>query len=403
MTMPRSRPLALCPLALCLLSLLCCPAVQAGPGDALQLYGRLGWAHDDNLLRVPEGTAAFDNRYGDSWITREGGLLFDQTYSRQRIAAIAKLSKVTFDHFRQLDYDGKDLQATWFWQLGNRFQGQANATYNQVLAPYTDFLSNERNLRRQRHQFVDGAWNLHPRWRLRVAGARDKFDYELLSQRSNNRTETASELEGDYLARSGSTVGLVLRQLKGKYAFRRPFAGLLLSDDFTQDELKARIEWLASGHTTVQVLAGWAQRDQPSLGPDKTSGANGRVNAIYQRSKVKVTAAAWRDFAALESTVVSYTLNKGASLGATWDATAKVKVDGSAAYERRAYNPRLAFAGSDNLNDSVRVGTVRATYSLRPTVQLSAEFAHEARSGSPVLGTGRFSSNSVQVNASAQF
>jgi exopolysaccharide biosynthesis operon protein EpsL len=398
MSILRVRPLA---------TLLCAAFAMpagAGPGDALHWYAGVGYGHDDNLLRIPEGQPAFDGTLGDSWWQREAGLIFDKTYGRQRITAIAKLSKYDFHHFRQLDYDGKDLQASWFWQLGNRFEGKVGATYQQVLAPYTDFLSNERNLRRSRSRFADGAWRFHSSWRARAGFQRDTFSYELLSQRYNNRTEDASELELDYLPKSGSTVGLVARHVRGNYPYLRPIGPFLFSDNFKQDELKARVLWQATGSTSIDALVGRTSRSQPSRGPGKTSGLAGRVKATWQpRGKFSYNASVWRDFAALESTLVSYTLNKGASAGAQWDATAKVKVNADAAFERRSYNARRAFAGSDDLRDALRTTSLSATWTARPNVQVSAGLAHQSRSGSLVLGTGSFKSNSVTLSANAQF
>ena len=390
-------------LALLIGALFAAPAI-AGPNDALNLYVGLGWAYDDNLLRIPEGQPGFDNRRGDSWRTAEGGLVFDHKYSRQRIAAVAKLSKVKFSHFKQLDYDGRDLGATWYWQLGNRLEGQLGTTYAHVLAPYTDFRSNERNLRQQRRKFFDGAWRMHPSWRVRTAFASDEFSYELASQRFNNRTEDTVELEGGYLPKSGSTIGLVARQIKGRYPNRRPFGQSGLTDDFTQRELKARVNWLATGSTTVQILAGWAERDQPSFGPGKTSGANGKATVLYvPRGKMSYSASVWRDFAPLESTIVSYTLNKGVGLGAIWDATAKIKVEANAVYERRAFNARRVIPGVGELSDSIRSASLKATWSIRPRIQASTALVHQARSGSRAVGTGEFSSNMIAMNLSGQF
>ncbi len=391
------------PLALLLCTLFTLPA-GAGPSDALHLYAGVGYGHDDNLLRVPEGQPGFDGTRADSWWMREGGLIFDKTYSRQRISIVAKLSKYDFDHFKQLNYDGKDLQATWFWQLGNHLEGKVGTTYQQVLAPYTDFQSNERNLRRSRSHFAEGAWRFHSSWRVRTGFQRDKYDYELFAQRYNNRTEDASEVELDYLPSSGSTVGLVARRVKGKYPYPRPVGPNLLNDNFTQDELKARVLWIATGSTTFDALVGYTRRDQPSFGTGKTSGVAGKVKATYQpRGKMTYRAAVWRDFAPLESTVVSYTLNKGASVGAQWDATAKIKVNADAVYERRNYNARDTFAGTGDIRDSIRTQSLSATWTPRPTIQVSAGLAHQARSGSPVLGTGSFKSNSVTLSANAQF
>lgn len=379
-------------------------AAWAMPGSALDLYGRVGWARDDNLLRIPDNAPAFDNQRSDSWTTLEFGAIYDKSIRRQRVLAIAKFSKVTFDHFRQLDYDGRDLQATWHWQLGNRFSGQLGATYAQTLAPYTDFPSNQRNLRVQRRGFFQGGWRLHPRWEARTALSRDRFDYELAAQSFNDRTEDVAELEGRYLARSGSAVGLVLRRIEGKYPNRRPFGQGLLTDDFTQDELKARVDWRASGATTVQGLAGYARRNQPSFGAGRTSGVNGRVTVLYEPSgKLAWRASLWRDFAPLESSVVSYTLNKGVSAGATWTATGKIQVDADAVHERRNYNPRAGFNASGNLEDTLRSATLKASWAVRRKLTLSAALLHQSRSGSPVLGIGNFKANTVAINASAQF
>jgi exopolysaccharide biosynthesis operon protein EpsL len=392
------------PLTLLLLSAFAAIPAGAGPSDALHVYGGVAYGHDDNLLRVPEGQPGFDNQLADSWWTREGGLIFDKTYSRQRITLVGKLSKTSFDHFKQLDYDGKDLQANWAWQLGNHLEGRIGTTYQQVLAPYTDFSSSERNLRKTRTQYAEGAWRFHSAWRARAGYQQDKYTYEAVSNRYNNRTEDAYEFEVDYLPRSGSTVGLVARRVEGKYPYPRPVSPTTFNDSFTQDELKARVKWLATGSTTIDALVGYTRREQPSFGTGKTSGVAGRINAIYQpRGKMTYKASVWRDFAPLESTVVSYTLNKGASIGAQWDATAKITVNADAIIERRNYAARQASAGYDDLTDSIRTAQLRATWQPRPTIQVQAGLAHQQRSGNATLGSGSFKSNSVTLNANAQF
>jgi exopolysaccharide biosynthesis operon protein EpsL len=379
-------------------------AHAAPPEEGMKLYGGIGWAYDDNLLRIPDGERPFGGKRGDSYRTLEAGVLYNKRISRQRIAATAKVSKVSFDHFDQLDYDGRDLQALWNWEIGNQFEGRAEASYAQVLAPYTDFRSDQRNLRQQRRQLFDAGWKMHPSWKLRAGVSRDKFTYELDAQRYNNRTEKAAEVELTYRPRSGSSVGLVARRVEGEYPYRRPINSGLLTDDFTQDELKARVNWYATGSTTLQALVGYVRREQPSFGEGKTSGVNGRINALYiPRGKVTYNASVWREFAPIESTIVSYTLNKGASIGATWEATGKIKVDANAVYERRAYNARRAFEGSDDLTDSIRSANLRATWQVKRKIQVAAGYSHQSRSGSPRLGTGKFDANVVQVSANVLF
>ena len=399
-----SYPLRRSASRLCLLvAALCGTPALAAPDDALHAYVGLGYGHDDNLLRVPDGSPAFDNRLGDSWYQLDAGLLFDHTYSRQRLSGHAKLSKVKFNHFKQLDYDGHDVEGTWNWQIGNHIDGKLGGIYNQSLASYNDLRSDERNLRRQRSSFFDGGWRLHPSYRLRAAASQDKFSYDLAAQRTNDRTEDAYEAGFDYLPASGSEIGLVLRKVKGKYPNRRAVGQQLINDDYDQDEFKARVLWIAGGSTTVQALGGWVKRRQRSLGDD-TSGFNGRISAAYKRSgALSYNAALWRDFAPIESTVLNYTLNRGASVGVAWDLSAKTKVDASAVYERRAYNARLLAIPGGDLKDAIRSANLRATWQARQSVQVSATLARQARSGSVFLGSGNIKSTSLMLNVNAQF
>jgi hypothetical protein len=63
----RSRPLVF------LLGAFGAAPAWAIPGTALDLAARVGWAHDDNLLRIPDDFPAFDDRRADSWTTLEFG------------------------------------------------------------------------------------------------------------------------------------------------------------------------------------------------------------------------------------------------------------------------------------------------------------------------------------------
>jgi hypothetical protein len=274
----------------------------------------------------------------------------------------------------------------------------------QTLAPYTDFRSSERNLRVQRHHNFDGAWRMHPSWQVRAGATRDKYEYELPVQRVNNRTEDAYEVGFDFLPKSESTAGLVARKVKGRYDNLRPQGSGLLDDSFDQDELKARIFWNVDGTSNVQVLAGYAKRKHHSLPERDASGFNGRVSAQYApRGKLKYTAAAWREFSAVESNVVSDSLNRGASLGATYEATAKVKLDATLSYEKRRYNARVALNAPQDLDDSLKTAQLSATWQVRRKLALSTAFARQSRSGSPFLGLGSFRANTISFNANAQF
>ncbi len=399
---PAARLPRLLPLAVVLAAVGATP-VHAGPSDALHVYAGLGYFHDDNLFRLPDDAPGYDNQRGDSARTGEFGLFFDKTYSRQKVFLQAKRSKVKFDHFKQLDYDGKDYLGRLNWEIGNHLSGSVGASYTQMLAPYTDLRSRERNLRVQKREFFDGAWRLHPSWQLRAGATRDKYTYELSAQRINDRIEDAYEAGVDYLPKSGSSVGLQARHIKGDYLNNRVINGIALNENYTQDELKAKVDWHVTQISSVQVLAGYAKRKHEGQGSARdTSGFNGRVTVNSQpRVKLHLNAAAWREFTPVESNIVTYALSRGASAGATWDATAKIRVDAAVTRERRSFESRLVLSAAD-LSDTISRTTLNATWSPRPTIQVSTGLAHESRTGS-ILGSGSYKANTLSLNANAQF
>ncbi len=380
------------------------PETPAGPLGGLHPYAGVGAFYDDNLFRIPENQPAFDNRRGDWARYLIGGLLFDKAYGRQKIYLQGKVSTVKFDRFRQIDYHGKDFLGLLDWQLGKRFEGSLGASYAETLAPYTDIRSRERNMREHRRVHGDGAWRAHPQWRLRLGAARDEYDYRMPALRASERTEDTLEAGFEYTPRTDSNAGLVLRRLKGRYPNPRTIDGALSNDDFTQEEIKARVNWKVTGISGVNVLAGYARRKHALLGPRDAKGLNGRATAsLNPRRKLRLNAAVWREFSAVESDLVNYSLNRGASAGASWDATNKVRLATALGVERRRYAGGFVSALRGDASDRLRNASLGATWSPRPALQLNAGYAHQRRNGAAFLGNGSFKANTFSVSASAQF
>ena len=106
--MRASRLFGYPPLCLALLALTA--GARAADDDGFHVNAGAGWHHDDNLLRVPDNDPGFGGRRADSWRERDLGATFAHDYGRQRIDASAQVSKINFDYFKQLDYDGKDAR-----------------------------------------------------------------------------------------------------------------------------------------------------------------------------------------------------------------------------------------------------------------------------------------------------
>jgi hypothetical protein len=156
--------------------------------------------------------------------------------------------------------------------------------------------------------------------------------------------------------------------------------------------------------TQLQLLAGWAKREHTFFTSRDSSGANGRITALWQPlGKVHLTAMAWREFRAVESDLVNNSLNKGASLSGTWDVTAKIRADAQYRHEKRDFSEATGIVLPGGANDTTRYAGAGLTYLPQSFLQLNASLYHEKRTGSPLVGTGSYKANGASLSLTAQF
>lgn len=375
----------------------------AALSDTIKPFASIGYTHDDNLLRLEDGQE-LDGGRSDNVRQLQAGFSFERPLGRQLFTGSAKASRVTFDHFNQLDYNGEDLQATWAWALGNHLTGHLGGTYSQTIAPFSDFHSNQRNLKTQKRSFYDINWLFHPRWQVHAGYTKDTFDYDLVSQNFNNRTEKATEAGFDFLAGTGSTVGLVGRRLTGTYPNVVETGPFAREPAYTQNELKLKVLWRISDVTQLQFLGGRVKRMHELTNERDVSGTNVRGTAQWApRERLRFSAAAWREFTAVESSVLNYALSKGASATAAWDVAAKIRLDAQLRSEKRDFNGLLAATVPITYDDKTKTASLGATYAPTQSSQVNLVYARDTRDPSNRLFSSGYRSNSVSLNASIQF
>lgn len=374
--------------------------------DALRPFVALGYSYDDNLFRLADGNPGYDNTRGDHSRQVQAGLDFFHTYGRQGINLQAKVSKVTFEHFTQLDYNSKDYHATWIWQLGNHLSGNAGSSYTQVLAPYTDVVTRERNLRVQKHTFVDGTWRFHPSWDVRASVSHDRYSYDLASQHYNDRNDDVLEAGVDYLASSGSLIGLQADQVKRRYDDLRRFGALQVDAGNEQKGVKLRMLWRATPVSSLTFLGGWVQHSHVYFTERDSSGFNAKLNGTTTvGGGVSLNAALWRQYDAVESPLASYSLNTGASVNANWIITSQLKATADTRYLRRHFDGLLASANALDISDINRTHSLGLEYGPSRRVLLSASVFRDSRRGlaTQVFGNGNYHAQGVSFNVNLQY
>lgn len=377
----------------------------AGPAwadlsDTFHPFAAVQYSYDDNLLRLSDNTPGDLSDRSRATIV---GLSFKRQVGRQDFSGSAKVTHVRFDRYDQLNYNGKDLAFNWNWHIGSRLDGQVGATYVESLNSFNDFHSSERNLRTQRGQYAEARWNFHPSWRVRSRVSRDKFDYDLLTQRTLNRTEDYGLVGIDYLAASGSTIGLQAGERKGKYPNARQLGSRLLDEGYTQRDLRLKVLWSLNPVTQLQFLGGRVKREHELFALRDASGTNGRLDLTWQAAgSVQLSASAWREFTPFEGSLASYSLNKGASVNARWVITSKIEATAGHNRVKRDFEGQQVLGVPVDATDSGHTTNLGLSYSPARFVTISANLFRDQRSGARLITSG-YRANGGSLSANLQF
>jgi exopolysaccharide biosynthesis operon protein EpsL len=375
---------------------------KADFSDTIHPFAAAVVNHDNNLLRIDQDANPGVDA-ADTYRTIVAGIDFDRPIGRQRVYGLVKASKVSFDRYSSLDYTGKDANINLDWAFASHLTGHAGLRYNESLGSFSDFHSSVRNLRINQREFGDVFWRLHPLWQVHTGFIRDKYRFDLPSQAYNNRTEDMADVGFDFLEKSGSTVGLVARRLKGYYP-NTAFGNVVIDNGYHQNEIKLNVYWLVSGATQVTFLGGRVRRTNNSDTLRGGSGNNGRLIANWGITPTfQVSAAGWREFGIAESVLVNNSLNTGESLSANWSVTPKIGVNGLLQQEKREFRARPGLSSIDGLSDRTRNASLGVNYQVLRKVTLGVSGFINNRSGSAAAFTNSYRSKGVSASASVKF
>lgn len=373
---------------------------QAQLSDTLHPFAAVTRTYDSNLLRYADDAPVTDER-SDTLTQSQVGISLERPIGRQKLTGQFKVSKVAFDHYSMLDYTGRDFNAELEWHLGNHLDGRLGGSYLRTLTSFADFHQAARNIQVQEREFFDGGWRFHPSWRVRAGWSTQDFSYDLPAQQFNNRTEDSKNVGLDYLASSGSRIGLQVGRVTGRYDNHILANGAPIDDGYHQDEIKLNVQWLFSATSQFQMLAGHVNRKQTYFTRRDSSGLNGRATFNWSMlRRLRMTATAWREYAAVDSNEVSNSFNKGASLSAQWELTGKISADLSARRERRDFIVIPGVTRFNQMDDDTKSYNVGLNYAPLQAVRLYLGGFRETRSGSL---NNSFHSHGVSLNARVQF
>ncbi len=392
-----------------LVSVTCPLAYAADPGQVVVPYVQYSYLHDDNVLRLSGPDAAVSAlgapKLSDSVQSRTAGLKLDRELSRQHVTLDASATKNTYDYFSQFDNDARDLKTNWSWFLGERFSGDIGYVYSKSLTPFQNFRILGLNIRTMQTKYATLAWQLHPDWTVRSQVSHFALGYDLNTQQANNFSQNLAELGLDYNPRSGSVVGVQVRKTDGRYPNDVLVGTESINNSFTQEDYKLKVIWLYSAKTKLQFLGGLTQRDRKSpTGGGGYRGFNARLVGDWAATgKTGFVANLWREIGGVNDVDANFALTTGASLGATYLPTAKLRVEGLVDVERRNYNGASIVTGvtPSSRRDSYEKASLSLTYA--PTTSLSILLAVYRENLQSNISNFGYVSNGVSLTSRYEF
>lgn len=356
---------------------------------------------DDNVFRLsaqsdPASVLGAPST-ADTFKTTSAGLNFDVPAGRQRFVGGAWVNDHRYDQFTILDYTERHGRAAWHWQAGNDFSGRIGATTDRALASLANVQEGVQlgtpNALRTRKAFVDAAYLLTPRWRLRGEMDRLEQENEVVALTVNDMTRDGVGLEVSRISRAGNQLGLALQVHDASLPNLQPVGAGLIDNSYQQTRVRLVTDWTLSGRSHLIASAGRVRRSYTQL-PERDY-QTGIFHAAYEwkpTSKFTLLATAQRDIGAPDEinagVNIGFVLAEGIALRPMYQWTEKLSVVGLLGQSEWEY---LGDAGQvlgtvPPRTDKVRNVALAFSFQAMRILRLQLALQRETRTSTAALG-----------------
>jgi exopolysaccharide biosynthesis operon protein EpsL len=310
-----------------------------------------------------------------------------------------------YDQYSVLDFTDHDGQAIWKWQAGNDLAGELGYTETLELASLANIQGNAQSstpnpLKTQR-KFLNAAYMLTPRWRLRGEVSREEQSNTVFTE--NDIGINGADLTASYVTPADNQVGVNLRVADGNFPNGQTVGTEVIDNDYRQRTIAAVLDWTLTGHSRMSARAGWINRNYEQLSERDFDGPMYRVAYEWTPTgKFILNAIAQRDISADEQVNTSFAYVRGVTLYPTLRLTEKFDVSGGLEWGRRDYlgDPESVLTGTTR-TDRVRATALTAAYKPLRRVTLEMRWRHESRSST--IATADYEDDIISVGGGIRF
>lgn len=340
--------------------------IGSANAEELPLYLTLSQSltRDSNLLR--------DNskRSSDTISTTTVAAGLNKAYGRQNYRLSASASRNAYSENSQFDNDGYAVSAEVASEVGSNFKVTLNAGASQFLPSFEDqFNRNGRNTARNRQASVDVRYGLYGRWSVNAGASYSKVDYQITE--SENKTSNSVFAGVRYLPSDLAYIGLTLYRTDTELPNRLLLGGTQVGEDIERTSLNLDTVWQVTGFSRLSGRLGVTSEKHPQDRRRDFDGLTGSASWTFTPAGKATYALSWvRDTnneggGTLGSSTSSlYRSNKrltnSLSATATFQATAKIKLNASYTHAQYDEDSDLVVAGAPALLSNEQTGRYNA-------------------------------------------
>lgn len=388
-------------------------ALAAGAGsvgaEELPLYLTLSQSltRDSNLLRDNN-----DRRSDTISVTTVAGGL-NKAYGRQNYRASASASRNAYSDNKQFDNDGYAVSAEVASEVGSNFKVTLNAGASQFLPNFEDqFNRTTRNTERNRQASVDVRYGLYGRWSVNAGASYSKVDYQVTE--SENKTSQSVFAGVRYLPSDLAYIGLTLYRTDTELPNRRLVTTTAVGEDIERTSLNLDTVWQVTGFSRLSGRLGVTSEKHPQDRRRDFDGLTGSASWTFTPAGKATYALSWvRDTnneggGTFNSTAgqlfsANKRLTNSLSATATWQATAKIKLNANYTHAQYEEDSELLLAGVTPVSSDEQTGRYNAvslgvSYQPLRSVGLGCDMQRYDRTAS--VFSRAYDGNSVACRAS---
>ena len=374
------RHLDLVRLSLCTLAL-ASGEVIALEGDRYQFFTGIGYTYDGNVFRTSKSgiTPPKKNLIRSTYI----GVGLNLPVSLQRFVVNARMNQTRFRDLGELDYNGRSLNASWLWQIGNDWSGRLGYSQSRTASDFSNFGGTTQNLRDQDRVFVDANVMLDPTHRLEMGFSQAKSENSAQANQRNDYTDNQLYFGIQYISQAGNSYGLRLAYDDLKLPNPARFGATSIDNSHQQAVLDFTYAWKFNGVSNIYGRFGFEEREYKEFSGRDYSGFAWSFSYDWTpNQKSAVLFNFRREIDGLNDFASNYALVHGFSIRPRWIVSSKVNVTWDFGYSRLEFrgDPGILNVADQERKDKIKNYGMSVDYAPLPSASMSLSLRRDQRS-----------------------